>query len=856
MSSTEGSESIFRGINWEEWPRIRKKVGYPEFYDRLFEYERSNYQNYLNNYEMSRLRRYNSELLRMLRTDASFMKPIIEEIIKYICEKTGIDTEKKEEQKHQSKEQQIDPESCFSIPEHEKIDLDDYVTYDNISEKIRDVMIRLETLPKGHLKYYLAYKSIELGVKLISFRENNRLQQTLSEKIKEFIKEPEMACVKPKLEELYDILVPDTSHIQSKCQSWEFSEIDIKEFIYFGKTPSWIVKNINKEDPEDYTGTLTLDGENYKYHYFIWRREGDPNIKRADKNEIVTRENFKNYARFDSVGWSVKQLRTFFNTNILPIILEKCNININTNLPIYKKIIDNALYKDRLNMLIYEYIQSNTIDIDMYNISEIKRSIDESKDLENTNAYIITRYMNDILYNFIARLMIARSKVQRSLQKKIKKIKNKIDKTRSQYKYKWQIICSSLKTWDIEQLRELAVIENIDNYTMKSKRELCKEFQEILQKKLDEQRRNRIRYIPEPEPPKDPNDKQLNELFKRHIQNNLTDSEKKHKQRYPQQYSKKCQNSDSIFGDDVNDIKPEFFFTYEHNNKIFCEDIRVLYDQIILSEKKGEEDTLNPYDRTPLSQELVQSIKKAYNKLNDTMISLEDEEEQQEKLSLHDILTSKTADLSGLFFHHAPIENFINSDTSIFREFLMYLEDDNIISEREVEHILKIQDLQSQKIAAVDLLTIKIRNDPYIVDGISSMASNITDIYNSVFTDELQSESDGESSNEESDTLILQRKAMILISKLRNLPVNHATIINANTTQISDFIRDLVETNLLSVNILHEWSLQGLISETGLVTQPNIIQLKIKLLQYLIDTLQEDPEKSTTIGNSINKVFG
>ena len=64
------------------------------------------------------------------------------------------------------------------------------------------------------------------------------------------------------------------------------------------------------------------------------------------------------------------------------------------------------------------------------------------------------------------------------------------------------------------------------------------------------------------------NDKQLNELFKRHIQNNLTDAEKKHKQRYPEQYSQKCQNTDSILGDDVNDIKPEFFFTYKHNNII------------------------------------------------------------------------------------------------------------------------------------------------------------------------------------------------------------------------------------------------------------------------------------------------
>lgn len=835
MNSSEESESVFSGIQWQEWPQLREQMGYPEFYDRLFEYERSKYNYYLTDYQS---RTYNSELLRMLSRDVPSTNLLIEEIKKYICQKTGLHTEQKEK----SNEQQIDPESCFTIPDEERINIDDNITYDNLYKKIRDVMSRTEKLSKGNLKYYLVYKSIELSVKLLSFGGNNQLKQTVLLKIQDFITQPEMSCVKSKLQELYNIL--------KNCQSWQLTEIDIREFLYFGKTPSMIVKNVNEIDPENYTGTLTLDGEQYRYNYFIWRREGDPNLK-ADKHEIVTRENFKNYGRFDSVGWSVKQLRTFFSTNILPIILEKCDININTNLPVYKQIINNALYKFRLNSLIDEYIRTNTVEIDIRNVSKIKTNIDKSKDLENTSAYKITRNM-DVLYNFIANLMIKQAIIQRSLQQKIRKIKGKFDKKR--YNYKWQSICSKLETWDIEELRELAAIENIDNYTMKSKRELCKEFEEILQKKIAEQRRNRIRYIPEPEPPKDPNDKQLNELFKRHIQNNLTDAEKKHKQRYPEQYSQKCQNTDSILGDDVNDIKPEFFFTYKHNNKIFCDDIRVLYDQVIRAELQGD-DTLNPYDRTPLSPELVNSIKKTYRKLNDVMISLEDEEPQQEKLSLQDILTSKTADLTTLFFHHAPIENFIHSDSSIFKEFLMYLEENNIISEREAGHILDLPDLKSQKIATVDLLTMKIRNDPDIADGYSSMASNITDIYNSVFSDELQSDSDTEASNDESNNLVLQRKAMILISKLSNLRVNHTSLIIATPNIISDFIRDLVETNVLPVNILYEWSVEGLISETGLVIDANITKLKIKLLQYLIDIIQDDSTKSTSIANSINKIF-
>ena len=41
--------------------------------------------------------------------------------------------------------------------------------------------------------------------------------------------------------------------------------------------------------------------------------------------------------------------------------------------------------------------------------------------------------------------------------------------------------------------------------------------------------------------------------------------------------------------------------------------------------------------------------------------------------------------------------------SSIFKEFLMYLEENNIISEREAGHILDLPDLKSQKIATVVL---------------------------------------------------------------------------------------------------------------------------------------------------------
>jgi hypothetical protein len=64
----------------------------------------------------------------------------------------------------------------------------------------------------------------------------------------------------------------------------------------------------------------------------------------------------------------------------------------------------------------------------------------------------------------------------------------------------------------------------------------------------------------------------------------------------------------------------------------------------------------------------------------------------------------------------------------------MYLEDEDILSQREISNILNLKDLLDKKIVLVDLLTLKITNDTDIIDGVSSMAVNITNVYNSVFS--------------------------------------------------------------------------------------------------------------------------
>jgi hypothetical protein len=107
------------------------------------------------------------------------------------------------------------------------------------------------------------------------------------------------------------------------------------EYIYFDQSPS-IISTKDK---------LTINNENFYYNYFIWRRTGDPNIIKAPPELEITKDNFKKFSASHSVGWSVKQLKTYFITQILPIILQKSGLNINVNLKGYKRIINNFGWK-------------------------------------------------------------------------------------------------------------------------------------------------------------------------------------------------------------------------------------------------------------------------------------------------------------------------------------------------------------------------------------------------------------------------------------------------------------------------------------------------------------------------------
>jgi hypothetical protein len=116
------------------------------------------------------------------------------------------------------------------------------------------------------------------------------------------------------------------------------------------------------------------------------------------------------------------------------------------------------------------------------------------------------------------------------------------------------------------------------------------------------------------------------------------------------------------------------------------------------------------------------------------MTTLKDQNSKNVPISKSSILTAKATTFVSLLIHPNPIDNFLKANLNKLNLFIIQLQQRDIISFRELQRISgKTMTLIEKKIALVDLLTLKINNDPFVVDGISSMSSNITDIYNQIF---------------------------------------------------------------------------------------------------------------------------
>lgn len=468
----------------------------------------------------------------------------------------------------------------------------------------------IETVRNNYNKYIKEYDTQSFTFFPSIFYADKKLRKTLSTYI----------CEKIGIEN------SEFNKTDLKCDDVDNDLIisHLLEYIYFDQSPSIINQLFFKGNKDK----LTINNDNFYYDYFIWRRKDDPNIIKAPAELEITKDNFKKFSVSHSTGWSIKQLKTYFITQILPIILQTSGLNINVNLKGYKKIIYKFGWKRILGYIINMHL-NNKLDIDNSIIEKIDRELkrllkDEKIDINYIGVGTVRPYKNrdiigfhnramDEIYDLITLLKIEREKRKNIIQARLEKIKKYVIKKDlpEKYKYKWQRMCAKLTTFDIEELRELAAIEGVKNFNMKSKRELCKELYEILDDIVEKQRLNKIRFTKE-----DPNDP-------KNIHNNLTEKERADKIQNPELYQDKCHNDESVFTlDNISNIKPEFLFTYEHNNKLWCEDIRYLYRHVITEGKNT-----HPFDRTKLSNKIIKNIKNIYEHLRETMSTLEDEDE-------------------------------------------------------------------------------------------------------------------------------------------------------------------------------------------------------------------------------------
>lgn len=394
-----------------------------------------------------------------------------------------------------------------------------------------------------------------------------------------------------------------------------------------------------------------VNGQHFTYRYFLWVNEND---KPANLDEIITKENFFKFKRsvFNN-GWSRNQLFTFVRVNIVPIILQKYNINININNPSYITCLTTQP-KRNLNELIRMYIN------------------DTSFSYQN----------NRIISQLVNCLKKTQSLIQKGITYKIQRITKKNE---TKKRYKWENLCGVLDKININDLYELAAFERIPYYSSMTRRELCADLAKLAADRMI--RKGKIEH--------------------------------------------KCINEDSISGDSIKDIPAEFFVSFYDNNKLFCEDIRSLYNIIQTTGVPK-----NPWNGVPFSNKIVNLIKNEYALLGRTVNTFDDINQVERVISNTSLLSSKTSDLMSLLNYPKSAENFINATKSQVKTFIQELTKELILDPRD-NRILQNESDSTIKLTLIALLIEKIKNDRNQIQTPSGMLSgiaiNISNVYNETF---------------------------------------------------------------------------------------------------------------------------
>ena len=191
-----------------------------------------------------------------------------------------------------------------------------------------------------------------------------------------------------------------------------------------------------------------------------------------------------------------------------------------------------------------------------------------------------------------------------------------------------------------------------------------------------------------------------------------------------------CTNERGLMQYPVADTPPEFFYRYTHDGTVYCDDIRHLYEHVRNSTK-------NPYTNLPYSQQIIDDIRATYRRLRATTRSMADFDEDEEVVSFSSNLSRKLAELMSKLYYPNNPELFRSASEVHFSVFVQSLQDFGVISTNERAMVDGQSTLDERKALLVDLLILKIDQDPdqqpTSHGPVSRVAYDASEVYNNLF---------------------------------------------------------------------------------------------------------------------------
>lgn len=478
----------------------------------------------------------------------------------------------------------------------------------------------------------------------------------------------------------------------------------IREYLYFGVCPSLanLVSNGVAVDDD----VVSIGDNTFQYRYFIWRREGDDKIGHPPSGIGITEINYEEYRKNRTQGWSRKQLTAFVTTNVIPELLNMTNLRIAFTNKYYNKRVHFGMHS--LNLVTTLYIRFhdqffNSTVAEIFTSLEQKR-IRYNQALMRLNQYYDTLRLADfetsLLRNAGRKMLDTYSSLLELKRQRMRFLNRKLrqhaitvqqqNRKPETVRFRWQKLCkptSLQRAFSLDELRDLAAFEGIPEYLFQTKAEICGELAQRFERVIQ----GKAKVIP------------------------------------------KCINTSSLMLTDLADIPPEFFYSYIHNNKIYCDDIRDLYRHFKTQGAK------HPIDRTTVSDRLIRNVVYWYQKLNDTTTTMDDLfTEPEPVLSASSMLTSKATEFVSQLNYPNSVTFFIDADLREMKAFVDELVTENIIFPAERARLNAIDDATQYKLLLIDVLLLKFRNDPAqirLANGqtLSSLAINASNVYNNHF---------------------------------------------------------------------------------------------------------------------------